>query len=72
MTRAITNAWSASANNTADFERCIEEGTFGLNDTVIQAWATGKKLTGPEFWTSDVSLPCLADVTPWILMSNWV
>ena len=56
MTRAISNAWSASANNTADFENCIEEGTFGLNDTVVQAWATGKKLTGPEFWTSDVSL----------------
>ena len=53
------NRWCASANNTADFERCIEEGTFGLNDTVIDASVAGKDVTGPEFWTSDVSLSLL-------------
>ena len=53
------NRWCASANITADFERCIEEGTFGLNDTVIQAQAAGKNVIGPEFWTSDVSLSLL-------------
>ena len=50
------NRWCESANSTADFEKCIEEETFGLNDTVIQAVGAGKDVTGPEFWTSDVSL----------------
>ena len=50
------NRWCEFANSTADFEKCIEEGTFGLNDTVIQAWAAWENVTGPEFWTSDVTL----------------
>ena len=50
------NLWCKSANSTADFEKCIEEETFGLNDTVIQAWVAGENVTGPEFWNSDVSL----------------
>ena len=50
------NRWCEFANSTADFEKCIEEGTFGLNDIVIQARAAGKNVNGPEFWTSDVSL----------------
>ena len=51
------NQWCESANSTADFENCIEKETFSLNDTVIAALvAAGKDLTGPEFWSSDVSL----------------
>ena len=50
------NHWCKSANSTADFEKCIEEETFGLNDTLIWAGAADKDITGPEFWTSDVSL----------------
>ena len=49
--------WCNSPNNTADFEACIEEKTFGLNDTVVFAtkgWH-GENITGPQFWTTDVS-----------------
>ena len=50
------NRWCKSANSTTDFENCIEEKTFALNDTVLLAlkgWE-GKNITAPEFWTSDV------------------
>ena len=49
--------WCNFANNTADFEACIEERTFGLNDTVLLAlkgWE-GKNITDPQFWATDVS-----------------
>ena len=49
--------WCSSANNTADFEACIEEKTFGLNDTVLLAlkgW-DGENITGSQFWSTDVS-----------------
>ena len=51
------NRWCKSANSTADFEKCIEENTFGLNDSVIlaQKGLEGENITDPEFWTSDVS-----------------
>ena len=49
--------WCTFANTTDGFEDCIENESFGLNDTVIKAlkgW-NGENITGPEFWTSDVS-----------------
>ena len=50
------NRWCKSANSTTEFENCIEEKTFALNDTVLLAlkgWE-GENITAPEFWTSDV------------------
>ena len=51
------NRWCKSANSTADFEKCVEENTFGLNDsvTLAQKGLGGENITDPEFWTSDVS-----------------
>ena len=51
------NRWCKSANSTTEFENCIEEKTFALNDTVLLAmkgWE-GKNITAPNFWTLDVS-----------------
>ena len=51
------NRWCESAKGTADFEKCIEDKTFGLNDTVILALKglAGENITDPAFWISDVS-----------------
>ena len=52
------NRWCASAKSTGDFEKCIKEETFALNETVIEAlkgWTGNKSITGPEFWTSHVT-----------------